>query len=172
MWYNRSMEQVVQQISIENAVAPLNACVFTGHRTVADSFKKSVLKKEVEKLVQSGVLTFYNGGAVGFDLVAAECVLSLKKKYPEIRLVLCVPCRDQDRNFSVEDKKRYEKVLKKADETVVLAEHYYKGCMLVRNRYMVDRADHMIAHLYKKSGGTAFTVHYFVKKQRSSPVFV
>ena len=50
-----------------------------------------------------------------------------------------------------------------ADEKIVLSETYYKGCMLVRDKYMAERADIMIAYCKKEKGGTAFTVNCFKK---------
>lgn len=148
----------------------IKSCVFTGHRILEDGFSKRKLKKEVVNAVEQGVETFYNGVAMGFDLIAAETVLGLKKRYPQIKLVACVPCYNQEKNFSVQDKKRYAEVLKKADETVVLSQNYYKGCMFARNRYMADRADCMIAYCHSETGGTAFTVRYFQKKNPTAKI--
>ena len=91
-------------------------------------------------------------------------VISLKRKYKNIRLIACIPCYNQEKNFSLQDKKRYAKILKKADEQILLSETYYKGCMQKRDKYMADNADILIAYLKKPTGGTAFTVNYFTKK--------
>lgn len=153
-------EQLVLKIPNETAV---KACVFTGHRTLADDFSSRKTKKYVKLLIEQGVDTFYNGMAMGFDLFAAETVLALKKKYPHVKLVACIPCYEQERSFSDEDKKRYIKALKKADETVVLSQRYHPGCMQQRNRYMAERADVMIAYCNSETGGAAYTVKYFKK---------
>ena len=110
-----------------------------------------------------GVDVFYNGMAMGFDLLAAEKVLELKKKYPHIRLILCIPCYQQEKSFSEKDKGRYAAIYKKADERVVLADSYYRGCMQVRNRYMAERADVLVAYCIKDEGGAAYTVKCFKK---------
>ncbi len=58
-------------------------CCFTGHRCIPngslDNLKRQ-LKQEIEKLIQQGVIYFGTGGALGFDTLAAEAVLELKKK--------------------------------------------------------------------------------------------
>ena len=138
-------------------------CVFTGHRDLGTDFSKSRLKKTIETLIKEGVENFYNGMAIGFDLIAAECVLALRKKYPQVKLIACVPCYGQEKYFSDADKKRYVKILKKADETVTLADHYYQGCMQNRDKYMVERAEVMIAYCKKSTGGAAYTVKLFQK---------
>lgn len=150
------LEQAIEKKAVKN-------CVFTGHRVLEKDFSARRLKKEIKNAVEKGVETFYNGMAMGFDLVAAEKVLELRKKYPQIKLIACVPCYGQEKNFSEKDKKRYVSILKKADEKVVLSENYYRGCMHVRDRYMADRAEMMICYCKKDTGGAAFTVKYFKK---------
>ena len=142
----------------------VKACAFTGHRILEKDFSLNELKKQIKNVVENGVEIFYNGMAQGFDLISAEVVLSMKKKNPQIKLIACVPFYGQERNFSEEDKERYVKILKKADEVVYLSDTYYKGCMLVRDRYMADRGDMIITYCKKQTGGTAYTVKYFQKK--------
>ena len=145
--------------------AKIKSCAFTGHRLLEGDFSARKLKKEIKKQMENGVEIFYNGMAMGFDLLAAEYVLSLKKKFPKVKLIACVPCYDQDKYFSATDKKRYAKVLKKADETQILSDHYYRGCMQKRDRFMADEADLLIAYCNKDEGGTAYTVKYFKKRK-------
>lgn len=139
------------------------SCAFTGHRELYPGFSARKLKKEIKAMIDRGVTTFYNGMAMGFDLLAAEKVMEWKKSYPQIRLVLCIPCYGQEKRFSEKDKKRYAKLCKVADEKVVLSDEYYRGCMQARNRYMVERADALIAYCIKAEGGAAYTVRCFRK---------
>ena len=152
-----------RQLTIEETAPKKTACAFTGHRVLEGDFSKRKLKQEIKKCIENGVEVFYNGMAMGFDLLSAETVLSLKKKYPFVKLIACVPCYNQEKSFTEEDKKRYCKILKKADETVVLSPYYYNGCMQNRNRYMADRADILIAYCNAETGGAAYTVKYFQK---------
>ena len=146
-------------------------CVFTGHRQIKDEFLAEKLEYAIERFLQEGVTTFYCGMALGFDLLAAEKVIHLKTKYPSARLIACIPCSNQRDNYSPVDKKRYLEILKKCDEEICLSDSYFKGCMHARNRYMVDRADCMIAYLKKQEGGTAFTVALFAKKHPGKEIF-
>ena len=101
--------------------------------------------------------------AVGFDLLAAETVLALQKKHPQIKLIACIPCIGQEKYFSKADQKRYVSSVKKANEQVILADSYYRGCMQARDKYMAERGDVMIAYCTKKEGGAAYTVRCFEK---------
>ena len=70
-------------------------CCFTGHREIPFLRRHhiaKVLKQELEKLIEQGVIYFGAGGALGFDTMAAQTVLSLKSKHPEIKLILVLPC--------------------------------------------------------------------------------
>lgn len=153
---------MTQQLSLlQNTI---RVCAFTGHRQLEEDFSLKELKKAIKEVIERGADTFLVGMAIGFDLAAAETVLALKRKYKNVRLVACIPCERQEKNFPAADKKRYAKILKKVDEKIVLAGEYYRGCMQKRDIYMADRADILIAYLKKDKGGTAFTVKYFQKK--------
>ena len=147
----------------QNTEQTLAACVFTGHRKLGEDFSARKLKFAIRKLIKRGVHTFYNGMAIGFDLLAAEKLIELKKEYPQVRLVACIPCYHQEKSFSERDKKRYVEILKKADEQILLSERYFRGCMQARDKYMAERADCMIAYCEKETGGAAYTVKIFQK---------
>ena len=157
------MRKQLNLFTTEEENSAYKNCVFTGHRDLGEDFSKSLLKKTIEGLIKEGVENFYNGMAIGFDLISAECVLSLRRKYPQVKLIACVPCYGQEKYFSDADKKRYVKILKKANETVILADHYYQGCMQNRDKYMVEHAEVMIAYCKKTTGGAAYTVKLFQK---------
>lgn len=153
----------LEQISLQPS-KKITTCAFTGHRELPRDFSYTALKKQIAALIEEGVHTFYIGMARGFDLAAAKAVISLKKKYPQIRWVACIPFFGQEKNFCALDKKKYVKYLQQADEKQILSENYYKGCMHERDRYMADRADVLVAFLRHDTGGTAYTVRYFQKK--------
>lgn len=135
-------------------------CAFTGHRQVEDNFDVNRLEEVISAYVEEGYCTFLCGMAVGFDMIAAEIVIKLKNKYPEIRLVACIPCEGQSRYFSVVEKQRYKKFLQSCDEVKILSDRYYRGCMQARDRYMVDNSQLVIAYKRVNSGGTYYTLNY------------
>ena len=142
----------------------IKSVAFTGHRFLQDDIHAEKIQTAVETLIQNGAELFYNGGAMGFDLLSAEAVLSLKEKYPFIKLIVCIPCDKQDKYYSDEDKERYKAVLAGADEIISVSQTYFRGCMQKRDRFMADKADVLVAYCKKETGGTAYTVHYFEKK--------
>ncbi len=136
---------------------------FTGHRTLSGDLNGKVVREIIEDAIRRGADTFYCGMACGFDLFCCW-ILSRLRKYYTFKVVACIPCRNQEKNFSVEDKILYARMCEACDEVVILSEFYYNGCMQVRNRYMVDRADEVIAYLNDNRSGTGYTVRYAREK--------
>ena len=77
------------------------AC-FTGHRKIPPEQQEKVarqLRKTLIELVDSGYRYFGAGGALGFDTLAAQTVLGLNSDFPQIRLILVLPCLSQADNW-------------------------------------------------------------------------
>jgi uncharacterized phage-like protein YoqJ len=137
------------------------SCCFTGHRTIPRADKVSVtecLVRTVAKLYEEGYRRFIAGGALGFDTVSASAVIAFRRTHPDVRLVLVLPCADQDASWGEADRKTYAAQKAEADEVVCLADRYYDGCMRVRNQYMVDHASACIAYLTRPRSGAGQTV--------------
>ena len=110
--------------------------------------------------IEQGYRYFGCGGALGFDTLAAQTVLRLREIYPEIRLILVLPCRDQTRGWKQADVAEYDRIMKAADKVTYTSEQSYGGCMHKRNRHLVDCSSLCICYLTEQSGGTAYTVNY------------
>lgn len=153
------MPTIVQN---EYSLAVWQSCCFTGHRAINQQAAGLAdrLCCELETLINNrGVKTFYAGGALGFDTLAAECVLGLKGKYPFIRLCLALPCRNQSEKWSAADKERYGAILQRADSVYYVSDVYTDSCMLLRNDYMVENSRYCICYLRHSGGGTYYTVN-------------
>lgn len=148
----------------------LTVC-FTGHRVIPREVEPALsdrLDALLEHLYRKGFRDFISGGALGFDVLAAERVIALKARHPDAALHLAIPCSSQADRWSRQDCERYERVLYCADHTHVLSREYYIGCMQVRNRFMVDRSAFCLCYLTHNKGGTMATVAYAM--QQSCPV--
>ena len=135
---------------------------FTGHRALgqADQAALSRLDDLLAILYSQGYRDFLCGGALGFDLYAAEHVIRLRDRHPDVHLIFCLPCADQSAKWKRADCSRYERLLYLSDETRVLSPRYYDGCMQARNAYMVDRSYICVAYMAHLRGGTLSTVRY------------
>ncbi len=142
------------------------SCCFTGHRDILQSEYADISKKiarEMSRLYDGGIRSFIAGGAIGFDMIAAVTVLNMKHEFPDIELVLALPCRDHDKKWSQHDKAMLATLMRRADEIIYVAESYQSGCMLARNRFMVDNSSVCISYCHKTSGGSYYTENYAKK---------
>ena len=149
---------------------PERSVCFTGHRWI-DAPESVRLAKNLRIVIRTaaeyGYTDFYCGGALGFDTLAAEAVLSVRKSNPAICLRLIIPCRNQAERWPAVDRIRYRAVMEAADEVVILSEKYDPGCMMARNMYMVNHASVCICYLKTMRGGTWSTVRYAVQNNLS-----
>lgn len=139
------------------------SCSFTGHRYIPDyNTVKSKVRNQIVSLIDEGYTEFFNGGAIGFDMLCALEVISLKKEYA-ISLNMVLPCENQDVKWSVRLKQIYHYILDNADSVEYVSKEYAPGCMQKRNRVLVDRCDLLLAYNCKTDGGTFYTVNYAMK---------
>ncbi len=145
------------------------ACAFTGHRILPKNIfdLKTVLTAQIKHLISDyNINEFFCGGARGFDMLAAEVVLSLKPRFPELCLVMVLPCKDQDKYWTENDKLRHAYILAGADDIIYISETYDDTCMLKRNRYLIDNCSVCLCYKKAKGGGTAYTVKYAKKHNK------
>ena len=142
-------------------------CCFTGHRSLSHEEKLKVaarLREIIAEQIKTGVVFYGAGGALGFDELAAQTVLDMKKEYPHLRLILVLPCEDQTREWRSEDIAVYEDIMRRSDKVVYVSREYTPDCMHKRNRHLVDHSGTCICYLTRASGGTAYTVDYARRK--------
>lgn len=150
-------------------------CCFTGHRPKSLPFGyneeeaackklKELLCENIEKqITENGVTHFISGMAMGVDIYAAEAVLKLREKYPQIKLECAIPCETQANKWSEGWRNRYFDIIRRSDVAKMLQTHYTSDCMMKRNKYMVDNSDVVIAVWNGEKSGTGNTVDYAMK---------
>lgn len=153
-------------------------CCFTGHRPnhlpwgeQEDSFAaltcKMRLAEEIERAWQEGYRHFLCGVAQGADLMFAEGVLACQMVHPDVKLIAAIPCSDQTNGWKKEQIARYQSILAAigAENCILIQQEWTKGCMLRRDRYMVNQSQRIIA-LYNGTsrGGTKYTLGYAMQQ--------
>ena len=105
-----------------------------------------------------GIRNYYCGMAIGFDMLAAEVVLSLRSELPYLKLIAVVPFKEQSARWSYNEQTRYKAILTRCDDVILLSQAYYNGCLLRRNDYMLAHSCGLIAFFDgKPKGGTFYT---------------
>lgn len=155
----------------------MSTLCFTGHRpdklngyNPLDNKKLLwALSAEIEEyIIDLGVDTFISGMALGVDIWAARIVLKLKEKYPNIKLICAIPCLNHPEKWKEHDQIIWNGVCDYADSVVyVTNEEYTPYCMQLRNQFMVDNSDYVLAVWDGSKGGTANCVNYANKKEKS-----
>ena len=68
---------------------------FTGHRFIPferQPMLKSLLRQSIANIYKQGYFTYYCGMAMGFDLLAAEVIISMKEQgFSNLKLIAVVP---------------------------------------------------------------------------------
>lgn len=144
-----------------------DTCCFTGHRNIP-FYKYNEVSQKIEsivrKLIPQGVIYYGSGGAQGFDTIAALTILRLRLQFPQIKLILVLPCQTQTENWLGKDQLIYDFIKSYSDKCVYISSDYTKTCMFERNRHLVNGSQICICYLERCYGGSASTVRYAKKK--------
>ena len=151
------------------------SCSFTGHRPEKlpwgeDELDprcleiKAKLATAVETAYEAWCRHFLCGMARGADFYFCEAVLDLRQRRPGVTLEAVIPCEEQAARWSERDRDRYYTLVASCDGETMVQRHYDKGCMLRRNRYLVDHAARLIAVYDGMLGVTMDTIRYAMKQ--------
>ena len=113
------------------------------------------LHQAIEDYIKKGVATFNCGCSWGGDLFFMQSINKHKEKYPNIKLIICQPCQEQDKLWSEQQKAEYKNILEKADEVILVSNLPYANFLMIkRNEYMLARADYVLSiYNFKNIGG-------------------
>ena len=150
-------------------------CCFTGHRPDKLPWRddewdprcvelKERLAAAVEEAYDRGMRHFICGMARGADFYFCEAVLALRDRRPGVTVEAALPCEEQAARWRERDRNRYFRLVAQCDYETMVQHHYDRGCMLRRDRYMVDRSSMIIAVYGGVLGGTMYTLSYAMKK--------
>ncbi len=147
-----------------------HTCCFTGHRDISEAACPDIEERisfAVRRMLEKGVTCFCFGGAVGFDTLAAECVLRMRDEgLAAVSAVLIVPYDGyhEARDRSPQERARYLGLLPRFDAVLSTRPSPSRWMFWERDRDLVDRSAYCIAYLTRPDSGTGYTVRYAEKK--------
>lgn len=146
---------------------------FTGNRnTPKDKDLMWRLHQRVEEYIQKGCREFLCGGAIGADMFFALSVLKHREIYKYIKLILYLPCKEQDKLWNEEQKKQYKEILEKADKIIYVSEEYTESCMLLRNLKLIENSTHLLSIFDgEPKGGTYYTIQKALKAENIKEIY-
>ena len=156
-------------------------CSFTGHRPEKLPWRgdesdprclalKERLAAAVEDAYDKGMRHFLCGMARGADFYFCDAVLELRERRSGVTLEAEIPWEEQAARWSERERERWFSLVERCDGETMLQHHYDKGCMLRRNRYLVDHSSMLIAVYDGMLGGTMYTLSYAMKRGLESVI--
>lgn len=151
------------------------SCCFTGHRPAKLPWGcneedprclalKARMADAIETAYAEGYRHFLCGMAQGCDLYFCQCALDLRARCSGVTVEAVIPCPSQADGWPKEERERYARMVEACDLETVVSAQYNSGCMLRRDRYMVDHASLLIAAFDGTAGGTRYTIEYAMKR--------
>lgn len=134
-----------------------------GYSPAASAHVLRVARRALEEFIaKDPSLSVMSGMALGWDTALASAALDLG--FP---LACIVPFEGQESKWPPASQTAYYKILARAKAIVIVSPGSYSADkMQIRNEYMVDHCDHILALWDGTSGGTANCLRYASSKDR------
>ena len=142
----------------------MSICTFCGHSTTPEEVRELLAAEIKRHIVEYGVMEFWVGNYGGFDRMANAEVQKARVQHPGVRLCLLVPYLPTD------GAKLYSTGV---DEVIFPAELEIvpKRLAIPRlNRYMIQRADYLIAYVAYVSGGAYKTLEMSKAREKHGKI--
>ena len=134
-------------------------CCFFGHGDTNTEIRP-IIYTEIEKhILQHNITTFYVGGYGNFDHMSVAVLKKLKKKYPDIKIILVFAYLPTEKrleyNANLYDTTLYPEGLETVPQRFAI--HH-------RNRWIVEHSDYLITYVCKSYSG-AYEAFQYAKRR-------
>lgn len=142
-------------------------CCLTGHRIIPPGEEAKIrvrMRNIILRLIREKNVRYFGvGGAIGFDMMAAEYLINLKHhKEQQIKIISVLPYpgwRDTS-DWTDALRLRQDWILRFSDKVVYVRPEYEKSIYLLRDRKLVDGSAYCVCYCNRPRTGTAYTVKY------------
>lgn len=132
---------------------------------------KEAMFAVIDRLYAAGFTHYITGLALGFDTIMTELLLQKRDEGKNIFIECAIPCQSQTTFWQVGEKTRHEAILKRVDKVTYTSQEYHGGVYKIRNKYMVDNANLLVAVQFTPSRGTATTIDLAKKAKLPRIIF-
>ena len=140
------------------------SCYFIGHREANESLLPR-LELEIDWLItEENVRYFYVGGYGGFDQIAATAVKKVKKRHPDITLMLVLPYHPAERPIEKPpgyDGTYYPEGLEKTPRPFAIVK---------ANQIMVDTCDWLVCYVRHGASNSRNLLEYAKRRASKSHI--
>lgn len=144
----------------------VKTCCCTGHREIpADKIEyvRRELRREIEQAVKDGFTYFLSGFADGVDLEFAAIVAEIKKDNTSLFLEAIIPYAGRLKTKN----SLFLYLIDRCNSVKVLSKNYSDDCYKIRNAYLTEHAERVIAVFNGSSrSGTAQTIRMATARAR------
>ena len=146
----------------------MKSAALTGHRPERLGYSSNLYHPDwyrvinwMKEMIQEYQITdVYSGMADGCDMAFALAAIKIKQCGYPLKLHCVLPCKNYQSSHVL-----YQYIKLRADEWIELSDEFYKGCDNIRDQYMVDHSDLLLAVWDgNKSGGVWSTIRKAQKK--------
>lgn len=146
----------------------MKSAALTGHRPERLGYSSNLYHPDwykvinwMKEMIQEYQITdVYSGMADGCDMIFAMAAIQIKQYGYNIKLHCVLPCKNYQSSHVL-----YQYIKLRADEWIELSDEFYRGCDNIRDQYIVDHSDLLLAVWDgKKSGGVWSTIRKAQKK--------
>ena len=137
------------------------------HNKAWEDLKRAFLDVSLFLYGKDRALSIYTGMALGVDQAFAEEAFYLRSLLPSVSCIAAIPCHNQESKWPVPSREQYHKILEQCDKAIYVTQgRFTPDCMELRNRWMVDRSDIVVAVYDGKRGGTKNCIDYARKNNK------
>lgn len=111
--------------------------------------------------IRDGYVNFICGMAPGVDFWAAKLVLEVSQRdFPgvEVRLIAALPFPGFTPAKTEPGISQFARVMQSAYSVATISSHYHRLCFALRNQFMVDHSERLIAAVVNYRSGTGQTI--------------
>ena len=126
----------------------MSACTFFGHR-VWPSGIRGKLQAEIDRLIcNHGVETFYVGTQGSFDRMAYAALVEFRQRYRYIKVYRVLAYMPRLSDIAQDRSVLDDTILPEGIENA-----HPRYAIVIRNNWMIDRSDYVIAYVTRSFGG-------------------